>query len=58
MKPIRYIRWRIAWWRWFWSPNCPWGTPVYGKSREQLTAYNRAHDRYAAREPKREDYGL
>lgn len=58
MKPIRYIRWRIAWWFWFVTPPTGGTAPIYHKSVEQLADYNRQHQQWADREPKRENYGL
>lgn len=58
MKPIRYIRWRIAWWRWFLTPYAKWGDPMYSKGEQRTTNLDRIHERWEAREPKREDYGI
>lgn len=58
MNPLPYIRWRLAWWRWFLESRVRWGDPMYGKGESRTANLDRIHERWEAREPRKEDYGL
>jgi len=57
MKPLRYIRWRLAWWRWLlWQAPVTGGRAIYGKGEQRTANLRHVDERWWAREPKRVDY--
>jgi hypothetical protein len=58
MKMLRWLRFKIAWWRWFFSEPFRLGDPALGKGAERDRNRKLLWARHDAKEPKPEQYGL
>jgi hypothetical protein len=52
-RVLALVRWKIAWWRWFWSMPFRPGDPLLGQGDVRKKNREILWDRYCAAEPKR-----
>jgi hypothetical protein len=58
VRLIKLIRFKIAWWKWFFDPGFRVGDPLLGEGEQRKINRRILWDRHHKKEPKREDFGL
>ncbi len=56
MTPFRWVRFKLAWWRWFLHDGPQPGDPSHGHGEQRRVTRALLIGRWLAREPKREDF--
>ena len=57
-KIWRLIRYKVAWWRWLLTPDYRYGDPMIGTGDVRQKNRDIFWERYIAKEPKPEDFGI